>query len=104
MLSPRVLDLLLLSLLPDYFRLGLLGLQFPALLMEPKLLKLLVLLHNGQAHQMVRYFHGHGPLGVVYIHKVPVLFGDLLSFSQNLFVVELGVVPALETERPASDF
>jgi hypothetical protein len=52
---------------------------------------------------MVTNLYRNSPLRVVYVWKVPIFFGDIFDFLEDLFIVEFGVIPALEIEHPAPD-
>jgi hypothetical protein len=53
---------------------------------------------------MIDNLDGNGPLRIVYIWKMVVLFSQAFDFLQHFLVVEFVIVAALEVEHPASDF
>lgn len=75
--------------------------KFLELFMKFKLISLFEMFGNTQAHEVVADLDWDGPLRVVDIRKMAVLFCNFLSLLQDFLVVKLGVVSAFEVEHPA---
>lgn len=72
--------------------------------MELKLVGFFEAIADAEAHQVIGDFYGDGPLGIVDVGEVMILFGEQFYLFEDFFVIEFVVVAALKIQAPALDF